>query len=159
MKKICFYIFIVLLLQNCNAKPQGGLASPKINKLAKELEANKVYKVVKEMPRFPGCEDKGLTDKNELKKCADEKLMKFIFENLKYPILAKEQGIHGKIVVEFVVGKDGQLENIKSLRDPGGAFEKEIERVLQLMPKWIPGKLKGKNVKVIQTLPIFIKPE
>jgi len=159
LNKVWLYIFIVILLHNCNSSHQGGLVSPELNKIAKEIENDKVYKVVEEMPRFPGCENKGISNKNELKNCADGEMVKFIFENIKYPILAKEQLIIGKIIVQFVIGKDGQLENIKMLKDPGGAFENEIKRVLGLMPTWIAGRHKGKPVKVEITLPIRIKPE
>ena len=148
-----------MLLQNCNSNHQGGQTSFELNKIEKEIEDDKVYKVVEEMPRFPVCEDKGISDKNDLKKCADEEMVKFIFKNIKYPSIAKEQLIIGKIVVQFVIGKEGQIENIKMLKDPGGVFENEIKRVLGLMPTWIAGRHKGKPVNVEMILPIYIKPE
>ncbi len=119
-------------------------------------EAERIFKVVEEMPRFPGCESKGLT-KRELKECSDEKLMKFIYENIKYPKVAKSRREEGRAITKWVVNKDGSISDIKILRNPCTECGEEAVRVIKMMPKWIPGKQRGKAVTVEFTCPIVFK--
>lgn len=116
-------------------------------------------KVVEEMPRFPGCED--LASSSERKACADKKMLEYIFKNLKYPAKAHDEGIEGTVVVGFVVEKDGSLSNIEVLRGVGGGASEEVVRLIQSMNdnniRWIPGKEKGKAVRVRFNLPIRFK--
>jgi TonB family protein len=118
---------------------------------------DEIFKVVEQMPRFPGCEDMGGTS-NEKKFCAEQKLYKFIYDNIKYPLLARETGVQGSVVVSFVINKDGSVEQIKILRDPGAGCGDEAKRVVKLMTekniKWMPGKQRGKPVRVQFILPI-----
>ena len=132
---------------------------PEVEEVEEEPEEETIFKVVEDMPRFPGCEDKGLTDKNELKKCAEEQMLKFIYGNIKYPAIARENGIEGKAILQFVVEKDGSVTGIKVLREPGGGTGKEADRVVKMMPKWIPGRQRGQPVKVQYTLPVRFKLE
>lgn len=133
---------------------------PEVEEVEEEPEEEKIFKVVEDMPRFPGCENKGL-GKAELKKCAEDEMLKFIYGNIKYPAVARENGIEGRAILQFVVEKDGTVQNIKVLRDPGGGTGKEAERVVKMMnsmgQKWIPGKQRGKPVKVQYTLPVSFK--
>lgn len=94
---------------------------------------------VEQMPEFPG----GMNE-----------LSKFLSETLKYPNQAIQKGIHGVVVINFIVGKTGAISNIKVLRSIGGGCDEEAVRVVRLMPKWKPGKQKGKAVPVLFTLPI-----
>ena len=164
----CQLIVIVSLLTACNSISSKKIESSNEGKTSFSKNENellntlpnvegKIYKVVEEMPRFHGCENK--SDKQKRKQCAQNELLKFIFKNFKYPKEAIDNNMVGKIVVQFIVDKNGTLENIKMLKDPGGVFEKEIKRVFRLMPKWIPGKHNGQPVNVELTLPINIKPE
>jgi protein TonB len=118
---------------------------------------DEIFKVVEQMPRFPGCEESGGTNL-EKKDCATQKLYRFIYDNIKYPTLARETGIQGSVVMSFVVNKDGTVEQIKILRDPGAGCGTEAERVVKLMNekniKWMPGKQRGKPVRVQFILPI-----
>ena len=132
---------------------------PEVEEVEEEPEEETIFKVVEDMPRFPGCEDKGLSDKNELKKCAEEQMLKFIYGNIKYPAIARENGIEGKAILQFVVEKDGSVTGIKVLREPGGGCGKEADRVVKMMPKWIPGRQRGQPVKVQYTLPVRFKLE
>lgn len=81
----------------------------------------------------------------------------FLSKNLKYPALAKENGIEGRVVLRFVVEKDGTLTNIEILRKVGWGCDDEATRLIKQMPKWIPGKMNGKPVRVYFTLPILFK--
>ncbi len=114
-----------------------------------------IYSVVEYMPHFEGCED--IEDKTERKKCSDEAIITFLQENVVYPVEAREQGIEGRVVVRFIVEKDGTINGLEILKDPGAGCGEESLRVINLMPNWIPGKQKGKKVRVYFTLPIMFK--
>lgn len=120
-------------------------------------EEEEIFKVVEQMPRFPGCEDMA-GSQEEKKMCATKKLYEFIYKNIKYPMIARENGIQGNVVLSFVVNKDGSVEQIKILRDPGAGCADEAMRVVKLMQdqniKWMPGKQRGKPVRVQFILPI-----
>jgi protein TonB len=94
---------------------------------------------VEEMPEFPG---------------GDAARIKFFFENVKYPQIAKETGVQGPVYLTFVVEKDGSISNIKLLRGIGAGCDEEAERVLAMMPKWKPGRQNGKEVRVQFNMPI-----
>ena len=120
---------------------------------------NEVYKVVEEQPRFPGCENMDGTIK-EKKACSDRKLLTFLYESIQYPEEAKKSGVEGKVYVSFIVEKDGKISDIKLLKDIGSGAGEEVMRVMELMNnkyKWIPGKQKGKVVRVQYNLPVSFK--
>jgi hypothetical protein len=121
-----------------------------------DAEVENVFKVVEEMPRFPGCED--IKDMRERKTCADKKMLQYIYENLKYPTEAKEAGLEGQCVIQFIVAIDGSIENIKVVRDIGGGCGEAVRSVIltmnEMSKKWISGKQSGKPVKVMYTLPV-----
>jgi len=126
-----------------------------------EPEAEEIFKVVEQMPRFPGCEDKGSSD--AIKECAQTKLLEFIYKNIKYPAIARENGVQGGAVVRFVVEKDGSIADPEILRDPGAGCGAEALRVINLMnqmpQKWTPGKQRGRAVRVQFNLPVKFKLE
>jgi periplasmic protein TonB len=101
-----------------------------------------IFDVVEEQASFPG----GM-----------EKLKEFLQNNLKYPPMAKESGVQGKVFVQFVVFKDGTVGDIKVLRGIGSGCDEEAIRVVKAMPKWDPGKQRGRNVSSRFTLPINFK--
>lgn len=98
-----------------------------------------VFFIVEEMPEFPG---------------GDAALRAFIAQSVKYPVVAQENGIQGKVYVNFVVGKDGSISNAKIARGVDPALDKEALRVVNSLPKWKPGKQGGKPVRVSYTVPI-----
>ncbi len=104
-----------------------------------KVEDDKPLEFVEQAPSFPG----GL-----------EALNKFLSENIKYPITAQENGIQGRVIVKFVVSKTGDISNIQIFRGVDTSLDREAVRVVQAMPKWIPGKQKGKAVDVYFTLPV-----
>jgi periplasmic protein TonB len=93
---------------------------------------------VEQMPEYPG---------------GTKEMMKFITNNLKYPVIASEMGVQGNVIVQFVVGRDGKIGSIKVLRGIGSGCDEEAIRVLQKMPAWNPGRQGGKPVLVFFTLP------
>jgi protein TonB len=116
-----------------------------------------IFKVVEDNPAFPGCEN--VTDKVEKKKCADEKMLQFIYGNIKYPAIARENGVEGMVVVKFVVEKDGSITAAEVVRDIGAGCGQEALRVVGMMPKWEPGKQRGRPVRVQFNLPVKFKLE
>jgi len=98
-----------------------------------------IFKVVEQMPGFPG---------------GDKARIKFLIENLKYPEEARKKGIQGRVYVSFVVEKDGSISNIELLRGIGGGCDEEGMRVVSIMPDYEPGLQRGKPVRVRFTLPI-----
>lgn len=102
----------------------------------------KPFESVEQMPKFPG---------------GDAELMRFISNNIKYPPIAAENGIEGRVVIRFVVGKDGHVSDINVLRPLDPSCDKEAIRVVKMMPKWIPGMQNGRNVAVYYTLPVLFK--
>lgn len=105
-------------------------------------EPQKPFITVEQMPRFPG---------------GDTELMKFLANNLKYPAVAAENDIQGRVVIRFVVGKDGSVSDITVLRPLDPSCDREAVRVIKSMPKWIAGMQNGRNVPVYYTLPVLFK--
>ncbi len=104
-----------------------------------EVVEEEVFLVVEDDPEFPG----GLSA-----------LSQYLASNIKYPQLAKENNITGKVFVSFVVEKDGSVGQVKILRDIGGGCGAEAVRVVKSMPKWKPGKQRGKPVRTQFNLPV-----
>jgi protein TonB len=103
------------------------------------LGSNEIFTVVEKMPEFEGGEDK---------------LREFLSKNIKYPAMARENGISGTVYITFVVEGDGNITDVKSLRGLGGGLTEEAVRVVKMMPNWTAGKQNGKPVRVQFTLPV-----
>ena len=108
-------------------------------------KVDEIFKVVEDMPRFPGCEDK--SNKDDRKKCAEQKMLEYIYKNIKYPAIARENGVEGTVVIQFVVEKDGSITDAKVARDIGAQCGQEALRVVNDMPTWVPGKQRGRAVR------------
>ena len=111
------------------------------------------FMIIEDVPVFPGCE-KGT--KSEKKACFQIKMEEHVAKHFKYPEQALDMGIQGKVFVVFVINKDGFVSDIRS-RGPDRVLEKEAERIINLLPKMIPGKQRGKAVKVPYSVPIVFK--
>lgn len=110
----------------------------------KPVEDEQVYNLtmVEQQPEFPG---------------GVEAMYKFLRDQIVYPVIAAEEGVQGKVIVEFVVSKTGAIENVRVLRGRHPALDKEALRVVKAMPKWNPGRNNGNAVKVTYTLPVSFK--
>jgi protein TonB len=104
-----------------------------------EVDEGQVFFIVEDMPEFPG---------------GELALRKFIANAVKYPVIAQENGIQGKVYVNFVVDKDGSIINARIARGVDASLDKEALRVVNSLPKWKPGKQRGKPVRVSYTVPI-----
>ena len=107
-----------------------------------EIVEAEIFKVVEVMPEFPG---------------GAAKMMEYIQKNMKYPMMARESDIQGRVFVNFVVEPDGSISNVAVLRGIGGGCDEEAVRVVQSMPKWNPGKQRGTAVRCAFTVPIIFK--
>ncbi len=118
------------------------------------------FMVVEQMPRFPGCENEKISN-HKKEQCAKQKMLEYIYGNLSYPKEAKEQGVQGMVVLEFVVETDGAISNIEIVRDIGAGCGQAAFEVLNSMndmgERWIPGKQRGKSVRVKYTIPVKFK--
>jgi len=124
-------------------------------------DKSEIFKIVDQMPRFPGCEDQPIGYERE--NCAKTKMLEYIYQNLKYPNLARMSGIEGQVVLQFVITKTGTIENIKIVDEIGGgcgeAAKTAIKTMNDMSQKWVSGKQNGQNVDVLYTLPIKFKIE
>lgn len=119
------------------------IAAPVTSSAPVEEEDDQVvFQVVESMPTFPG---------------GDAALFKYLNDNVKYPVIAQENGIQGRVICQFVVNKDGSIVDVQVVRSIDPSLDKEAVRVIQSMPKWTPGKQRGKAVRVKYTLPVNFK--
>lgn len=118
--------------------------APPVEEVKVEEEPEEVvFVVVETMPEFPG---------------GQQALFKYLSENVKYPVIAQENGIQGRVICQFVVNKDGSIVDVEVVRSGGDAsLDKEAVRVIKSMPKWKPGKQRGKAVRVKYTVPVNFK--
>lgn len=125
-------------------------------------DSNGIFIKVEEMPRFPGCESPEMSVQ-EKRACAERKLLEFIYRNIRYPELARQNGIEGTVVIQFVVEPNGVLTNIRIARDIGGGCGEEAMRAVELMntlpERWTPGKVGGEAVRVHYNFPVKYKLE
>jgi protein TonB len=105
-------------------------------------EETKVFDVVEQMPSFPG---------------GPSALMQFLSSNIKYPVVAEENGVQGRVVCTFVVEKDGSITDVRVIKSVDPSLDKEAMRVVKSMPKWIPGKQNGSAVRVKYTVPVTFR--
>lgn len=107
-----------------------------------EVVEQEIFQIVEEMPSFPG---------------GEAELLKYVATHIKYPQIARETGIQGRVFVGFVVEPDGSVSNVKILRGIGGGCDEEAVRVIKSLPKWKPGKQRGKAVRVSYQIPVLFK--
>ena len=114
--------------------------APPVEAPVEEEEEEVIFMVVETMPEFPG---------------GQQALFKYLGENVKYPVIAQENGIQGRVICQFVVNKDGSIVDVVVVRSSGEpSLDKEAVRVINSMPKWKPGKQRGKPVRVKYTVPV-----
>ena len=105
-------------------------------------EETKVFDVVEVMPTFPG---------------GQQALFEWLSKNIKYPVVAEENGIQGRVIVTFVVERDGSITDVRVAKSVDPSLDKEAVRVVKAMPHWIPGKQNGSAVRVKFTVPVTFR--
>ena len=126
---------------------EGGTVLKAVEEIAtpeppKHEEENKVFDVVEQMPSFPG---------------GPSALMAYLSSHVKYPAVAEENGIQGRVTVQFVVEKDGSVTDVKTMKSVDPSLDREAERVVKSMPKWIPGKQNSTAVRVKYFVPVVFR--
>ena len=111
------------------------------------------FAVIEDVPIFPGCEKAA---KSERRKCFQEQMNKHIRKNFRYPEIAQEMGIQGRVYVNFIISKDGSITNIR-MRGPDKNLEKEAQRIISKLPTMTPGKQRGRAVRVPFSIPITFR--
>ena len=119
-------------------KAVEDIAAPEPPK--QEEEQNKIFEVVEQQPQFPGGSVNG-----------------WLADHIKYPVVAAENGISGRVVVQFVVERDGSVSQVRVVRGVDPSLDKEAQRVISSMPKWIPGKQNGQAVRSRFTVPVTFR--
>ena len=144
--RIKYALFVPLAAALLIASNISCISSEKQEEISEKQESRaaegEVFMVVEEMPEFPG----GMGE-----------CMKWLGQNIKYPADAKEKGVQGRVIVQFVVEKDGTIVNAKVVRGVDPDLDAEALRVVNQSPKWKPGKQKGEAVRVKYTLPIMFR--
>ena len=118
-----------------------------------DLDVDVPFAVIEDVPIFPGCEN---VSKEERRNCFQKQINKHIKRNFRYPEIAQELGIQGRVFVNFIIGKDGSITNIK-MRGPDKNLEKEAKRIISKLPKMTPGKQRGRPVRVPFSIPIIFR--
>lgn len=106
------------------------------------VEETKVFDVVEQMPSFPG---------------GDAALMEYLSKNIRYPVVAEENGVQGRVILTFVVERDGSITDVRVVKSVDPSLDKEATRVIKSMPNWIPGKQNGATVRVKYTVPVTFR--
>lgn len=119
-----------------------AVAAPPPPPAPKPEVSNKVFDVVEEMPSFPG---------------GQAALMSFLSSNIKYPVVAQENGVQGRVIVGFVVERVGSITDVKVMRSVDPSLDREAQRVVRAMPRWKPGKQNGSAVRVKYTVPVVFR--
>lgn len=107
-----------------------------------EEVTEEIFVVVEEQPEFPG---------------GNAAMMKFLSDNIRYPVIAQENGIQGRVICNFVVERDGSITDVQVVRGVDPSLDREAIRVIQQMPRWKPGKQRGSAVRVRFTLPVVFR--
>lgn len=142
MKKVLVSLLVIGSMASCEDLMNSGeklVAAQETDEAKIAKVEGEIFTVVEQSPEFPG----GISE-----------MYNYIGETLKYPKAAQENGVQGKVFVKFVVTKDGDIGDIKTLKGIGHGCEEEVARILANMPTWKPGKQDGENVNVYYTMPI-----
>ena len=111
------------------------------------------FAVIEDVPIFPGCES---VAKSERRTCFQDKINQHIRRNFRYPEIAQEMGIQGRVYVNFIIAKDGSITNIR-MRGPDKNLENEAQRIISRLPQMTPGKQRGRAVRVPFSIPITFR--
>lgn len=119
-----------------------AVAAPPPPPAPKPEVATKIFDVVEEMPSFPG---------------GNGALMSYLASNIKYPVVAQENDVQGRVIVSFVVERDGSISDVRVARSVDPSLDREAQRVVKSMPRWKPGKQNGSAVRVKYTVPVVFR--
>ncbi len=130
---------IIWLVQSCGPRPETAVEAEEAAAVSDEYKQEVIFTVVEEQPQFPG---------------GESARQQFMMDNLEYPQAARQAGIQGTVFVSFVIEQDGSVSNVEVLRGVGSGLDEEAVRVVKAMPRWIPGRQRGEDVRVQFNMPI-----
>ncbi|MEY8706757.1 energy transducer TonB [Bacteroides faecichinchillae] len=130
---------ISMVVEDMSFKPVEGILAPPTEVVEEVILEDEIYVAVENMPEFPG---------------GTAQLMKYLSSHIKYPTISQETGTSGKVIVQFVVDKDGSITSPEVVRGVDPYLDKEALRVISTMPKWKPGEQNGRKVRVKFTVPV-----
>lgn len=122
--------------------PSAAVATGPVGPVVEVDEDDRIFDIVEENAQFPG---------------GDAECLKWIAKNLKYPSICQEQGVQGRVMVRFVVNRDGSIVDVETVRSPDPNLSKEAERVVKMMPKWKPARQGNKTVRSRFNLPVMFR--
>ena len=122
--------------------PSAVVVTGPVGPVVEADDDDRIYEMVEENAQFPG---------------GDEACFKWLSEHIKYPSICQEQGVQGRVIVNFVVNKDGSIVDVNTVRTPDPNLTKEAERVVKMMPKWKPARQGNKPVRSRFTLPVMFR--
>ena len=137
MKAIKYLLIGALMIVFSNATMAQTNSGDSANKI--EGDSVRIYDVVEQMPSFPG---------------GNQALVEYLSKHIKYPVVAEEKRIQGRVIVTFVVERDGSVTDVRVAKSVHAFLDKEAVRVVSGMPRWIPGKQNGKAIRVRYTVPV-----
>lgn len=121
---------------------EAYIPPPPPKPVQKEEATDEIFVVVENQPEFPG---------------GNAAMMKFLSDNIKYPVIAQENGLQGRVITNFVVERDGSITDVQVVRGVDPSLDREAIRVIQSMPRWKPGQQRGQAVRVRFTLPVVFR--
>ena len=122
--------------------PSAVVATGPVGPVVEADDDDRIFDIVEENAQFPG---------------GDEACFKWLSEHIKYPSICQEQGVQGRVVVSFVVNKDGSIVDVNTVRSPDANLTKEAERVVKMMPKWKPARQGNRTVRSRFNLPVLFR--
>ncbi len=122
--------------------PSAAVATGPVGPVVEEVDDDRIFDVVEENAQFPG---------------GDEACIKWLHDHIKYPSICQEQGVQGRVIVAFVVNKDGSIVDVKVLRSPDQHLSDEAVRVVKQMPKWKPARQGNRSVRSRFNLPVMFR--
>ena len=149
MKKIIVLVILMFIPLISIGQDQEEIVE-EVEVIEEELKLDIPFAIIEDVPLFPGCEK---VSKPQRRQCFQEKMQEHINKNFRYPEIAKEMGIQGRVFCQFMIGTDGNISGIRT-RGPDKNLEKEANRIISLLPKMSPGKQTGKVVRVPFSIPI-----
>ena len=130
---------LTLLRGDFQREPSEIRRQNPVNLNRQSSDNSKVFDVVEEMPQFPG---------------GPSALFEYLAQNINYPVVAEENGVQGRVILTFVVERDGTITDVTVVKSVDPSLDKEAQRVVKSMPRWIPGKMNGSPVRVKYTVPV-----
>ena len=121
--------------------------------IEEDFDVDVPFAIIEDVPVYPGCEN---VPKSQRRDCFQEKIQRHINRNFRYPEIAQEMGIQGRVYVQFIISKDGSITGIRT-RGPDKNLEKEAQRIIEMLPTMTPGKQRGRPVRVPFSIPITFR--